>query len=161
MPSWRLENGFIPVSSHCRRVLVPACTSARVSAFRGVMFHKRQRAGERGNPTSRAPVPKCAPNDSLRDEAIHGVANGSMDWFAAPVIRRRIATTAVTRNDAWPTVMATGRLSSRLSPGKRSDKLCFAPKTSGVAVDAFRSFRRSEEHTSELQSLRHLVCRLL
>src|SRR5436853_5811215 len=27
--------------------------------------------------------------------------------------------------------------------------------------DPVRCFRRSEEHTSELQSLRHLVCRLL
>src|SRR5437899_9868904 len=28
-------------------------------------------------------------------------------------------------------------------------------------VDLVRALRRSEEHTSELQSLRHLVCRLL
>src|ERR1039458_636455 len=29
------------------------------------------------------------------------------------------------------------------------------------AADAFDGLNRSEEHTSELQSLRHLVCRLL
>src|SRR5258705_1589747 len=31
----------------------------------------------------------------------------------------------------------------------------------GYRCDADRAARRSEEHTSELQSLRHLVCRLL
>src|SRR5438045_4503125 len=31
----------------------------------------------------------------------------------------------------------------------------------GFAVDAESEIQRSEEHTSELQSLRHLVCRLL
>src|SRR5262245_65177564 len=31
----------------------------------------------------------------------------------------------------------------------------------GLDYVAFRYFNRSEEHTSELQSLRHLVCRLL
>src|SRR5205814_10287993 len=30
-----------------------------------------------------------------------------------------------------------------------------------ILVNASRAQRRSEEHTSELQSLRHLVCRLL
>src|SRR5947199_4543157 len=33
--------------------------------------------------------------------------------------------------------------------------------TLGVAVTAHERYERSEEHTSELQSLRHLVCRLL
>src|SRR5258705_9265761 len=30
-----------------------------------------------------------------------------------------------------------------------------------IKIDSLCSFHRSEEHTSELQSLRHLVCRLL
>src|SRR5437899_6843469 len=30
-----------------------------------------------------------------------------------------------------------------------------------MMIDAFKRASRSEEHTSELQSLRHLVCRLL
>src|SRR5437899_7779667 len=40
---------------------------------------------------------------------------------------------------------------------------CRSPFTSGNcrAISAATAFRRSEEHTSELQSLRHLVCRLL
>src|SRR5205814_8728168 len=38
-----------------------------------------------------------------------------------------------------------------------------APKSAdtGTRCDARAPLRRSEEHTSELQSLRHLVCRLL
>src|SRR5258705_5283289 len=39
------------------------------------------------------------------------------------------------------------------------------PEANAAAIKAFIvnriGFRRSEEHTSELQSLRHLVCRLL
>src|SRR5262245_64200903 len=36
-----------------------------------------------------------------------------------------------------------------------------AAPTAAATTDAQSSGRRSEEHTSELQSLRHLVCRLL
>src|SRR5205814_4552705 len=43
--------------------------------------------------------------------------------------------------------------------------ICFSPLRffSGrfVVISARDRFKRSEEHTSELQSLRHLVCRLL
>src|ERR1035438_5610189 len=35
------------------------------------------------------------------------------------------------------------------------------PSTSCSQTSPVLTFRRSEEHTSELQSLRHLVCRLL
>src|SRR5262245_64343609 len=38
---------------------------------------------------------------------------------------------------------------------QREDRLAHAPRLVPLLVD------RSEEHTSELQSLRHLVCRLL
>src|ERR1039458_3261785 len=34
-------------------------------------------------------------------------------------------------------------------------------KTDGDRADLYVGYQRSEEHTSELQSLRHLVCRLL
>src|ERR1039458_8467983 len=37
----------------------------------------------------------------------------------------------------------------------------FSPNDSGKKLDASLNGIRSEEHTSELQSLRHLVCRLL
>src|SRR5262245_62869013 len=36
-----------------------------------------------------------------------------------------------------------------------------APSSARASVRSARSTSRSEEHTSELQSLRHLVCRLL
>src|SRR5258705_3395997 len=37
----------------------------------------------------------------------------------------------------------------------------WSPDGKWLAVQLHRKDRRSEEHTSELQSLRHLVCRLL
>src|SRR5690349_23859944 len=46
-----------------------------------------------------------------------------------------------------------GKVRARLSPG---DELYFL-----IGADAFAEIRRSEEHTSELQSRRDLVCRLL
>src|SRR5205814_9338959 len=39
------------------------------------------------------------------------------------------------------------------------DSAC--PRPTSAAISCGRCTRRSEEHTSELQSLRHLVCRLL
>src|SRR5262245_63792427 len=35
------------------------------------------------------------------------------------------------------------------------------PRVTKILIPPGHDFRRSEEHTSELQSLRHLVCRLL
>src|SRR5437899_11489124 len=51
------------------------------------------------------------------------------------------------RGSRWITSSATG--------GQRTSRTWSRP------VTARRATRRSEEHTSELQSLRHLVCRLL
>src|ERR1035438_4864419 len=51
---------------------------------------------------------------------------------------------------------------SRVSTSVRSSSLAFAAITPPPAYTKGRSAsHRSEEHTSELQSLRHLVCRLL
>src|SRR3989442_3776109 len=44
------------------------------------------------------------------------------------------------------------------APGFTTDLMA---KDLGLAVNAARELRRSEEHTSELQSRPHLVCRLL
>src|ERR1035441_4093585 len=43
----------------------------------------------------------------------------------------------------------------------REATLVQVEKLAGLAQDVFNLHQRSEEHTSELQSLRHLVCRLL
>src|SRR5438045_554204 len=43
----------------------------------------------------------------------------------------------------------------------RVEMLPFTPELAGLAPEEFVRQVRSEEHTSELQSLRHLVCRLL
>src|ERR1039458_10477350 len=71
--------------------------------------------------------------------------------FARPVISR---IRCLNRSKAFG---AMARLTSgpavKLNP--RNFRSC------GRATALFASFTRSEEHTSELQSLRHLVCRLL
>src|SRR5258708_26243820 len=58
----------------------------------------------------------------------------------------------------YTTLFRSGRL-SLLSPSARSG----GPWGAGSGLDrrAFRPYPRSEEHTSELQSPDHLVCRLL
>src|SRR5262245_65291511 len=53
--------------------------------------------------------------------------------------------------------MHGGGLGDRRSYRREHRGLC--PQRGGIAADIGRD--RSEEHTSELQSLRHLVCRLL
>src|SRR5437899_4689900 len=47
------------------------------------------------------------------------------------------------------------------NPRRRARPICHPAACAGAGRLERRSCRRSEEHTSELQSLRHLVCRLL
>src|SRR5947199_3671392 len=49
----------------------------------------------------------------------------------------------------------------RSRPGTRCARARPAAAASGATSSAIAGGSRSEEHTSELQSLRHLVCRLL
>src|SRR5258705_9810887 len=48
-----------------------------------------------------------------------------------------------------------------LFPKSDAEQCHEAPRSPGHRAGRSRAVRRSEEHTSELQSLRHLVCRLL
>src|SRR5262245_62688518 len=50
---------------------------------------------------------------------------------------------------------------SRCRPCSLSNSNVHAPSRRARAISRSGCERRSEEHTSELQSLRHLVCRLL
>src|ERR1035441_7135928 len=58
-------------------------------------------------------------------------------------------------------------MQSRIASRKRQDRSqCWREEQNRATraeklVDVLRASSRSEEHTSELQSLRHLVCRLL
>src|SRR5437899_9423133 len=73
---------------------------------------------------------------------------------------------AMTCGRKWPTTClaatAAGRLTLRIEPSgavMRSGRN--APSLFGTSGLTMTFTPRSEEHTSELQSLRHLVCRLL
>src|SRR5258705_4038639 len=63
-------------------------------------------------------------------------------------------------HDALPILRKYPQLSHRISPSRRSPGFAIWPDFN-VEVRPYRETWRSEEHTSELQSLRHLVCRLL
>src|SRR3712207_7285015 len=65
---------------------------------------------------------------------------------ALPISRRRA------RSASWPAISRCSACSRRPSCG------CTGPRTTSCAS---RRPRRSEEHTSELQSRQYLVCRLL
>src|SRR2546425_5288266 len=62
--------------------------------------------------------------------------------------------------------LARNRIGSRNSSAENCGAACFAearakPPRPAAAPRAVTKIRRSEEHTSELQSLAYLVCRLL
>src|ERR1039458_8138978 len=62
--------------------------------------------------------------------------------------------------DAQRGAAAFGRLNLRAHPGQGLNDSAHGPARERLVSDQLRG-ERSEEHTSELQSLRHLVCRLL
>src|SRR5205814_10179190 len=66
-------------------------------------------------------------------------------------------------HDALPILVdeMRGRLRHASSPTRRTPAAPAAGKRNKAVVSARIAVDRSEEHTSELQSLRHLVCRLL
>src|SRR5262245_63582495 len=64
-------------------------------------------------------------------------------------------------HDALP-ICAAGDRARRLTSRSDASLRSSSQRTSATShLCGGRSFGRSEEHTSELQSLRHLVCRLL
>src|ERR1035441_10849145 len=58
-----------------------------------------------------------------------------------------------------PVILSVLRSKTTTSPA--SPSLMNPRPSSGTMATPWSRFKRSEEHTSELQSLRHLVCRLL
>src|SRR5947199_6915428 len=57
---------------------------------------------------------------------------------------------------------SNARRGCSIAPGAASPAVCCSACWAPSSMGPPKSFiRRSEEHTSELQSLRHLVCRLL
>src|SRR3712207_6948243 len=83
-------------------------------------------------------------------------------WEIFDAIARELGVTPA----SFPPVRALGRVGVRLSPRRMIDLMLragprgdlFGLRRGGLNLDRVR---RSEEHTSELQSRQHLVCRLL
>src|SRR5262245_9758169 len=59
------------------------------------------------------------------------------------------------------TTVVMGNCSLAMAPAHREDREMLAGVLSHVEAIPLEAIQRSEEHTSELQSLRQLVCRLL
>src|SRR5690625_88819 len=80
-------------------------------------------------------------------------------WCAAPAESQQVAEVAKS-GAGCQTARATGRLGSGSSGSTTSTTLAVRRNRSRMS-DRARTTARSEEHTSELQSRGHLVCRLL
>src|SRR5262245_63298857 len=86
---------------------------------------------------------------------------------AGPFTREQLAAGEALFRRPWQFVKGVPRL-DLLPPAERTE-MCFAGRSNvgksslinGLAGRTLARTSRSEEHTSELQSLRHLVCRLL
>src|SRR5258708_9063710 len=65
------------------------------------------------------------------------------------------------RSTLFPYTTLFRSTGARTTRGRRASACCHASSTAGVRVGSGVIVRRSEEHTSELQSPDHLVCRLL
>src|SRR3989442_8523950 len=61
----------------------------------------------------------------------------------------------------YTTLFRSKRLAEALDQCERAWTICKPDLAAAVSVAVLRAARRSEEHTSELQSRPHLVCRLL
>src|SRR5262245_64825353 len=96
-------------------------------------------------------------------------------WWAAPQRKGRDERGATNGDPCWPVLHGTRcdhrlgwlgpELGEQRAGQERTDPVrrrrhAHASPCGGLQPQARRSLR-SEEHTSELQSLRHLVCRLL
>src|SRR5262245_24319218 len=77
----------------------------------------------------------------------------------------RLGATACARSSTLPAAFAAGRTATIAEMHLSADEGARAARrlVTDLQIDSVldAGFERSEEHTSELQSLRHLVCRLL
>src|SRR5256886_4845334 len=105
------------------------------------------------------------PANSLRRNTIGepGSASGAIavKWLAASTVPNRVGRPAAPHVSTI--VLLCRKYSALSSPPTTASRLPWtgAFQNSGLAARAVASSRRSEEHTSELQSQSNLVCRLL
>src|SRR5436853_2652291 len=111
---------------------------------------------------------ECTSRDvkATYDHIIYGVAsNRKGEYIAVDAVDAPDPSTAVFRLK-WATTSFLGSLASPFNWIYNADLLAkdihwYERNVLGTGPFVFVEYVRSEEHTSELQSLRHLVCRLL
>src|SRR5437899_4907730 len=94
------------------------------------------------------------------------VKKPSVATYAGPLLQTQVWNAVISCGlkdpSPFPSVESICRRRSRRFAGPSPGNVLSASKVRfRQAVRLFQSAVRSEEHTSELQSLRHLVCRLL
>src|SRR5437016_7281534 len=80
--------------------------------------------------------------------------------FKWPDITIRRFTRAIVNADEMALFVNTGQVVQTMGPGRHQIDANELPGL-GAVIDSITGGNRSEEHTSELQSLTNLVCRLL
>src|SRR5262245_892571 len=121
-----------------------------------------RRNGDRRNRTGHPPrCPRC--HDRPLDEAAYAYLLGLYLGDGHMTLGRSdVWALSITCCDGWPGLMTQARLA--MSAVMPSSKVFAVPRTGCTEIKSTSKHwlcLRSEEHTSELQSLRHLVCRLL
>src|SRR5205814_9894144 len=84
--------------------------------------------------------------------------NHLADFYPFPTRR---SSDLVATSSATPSGLRSGITCTAVPMHMRRVREAMAPATTSGEQRIERAGRRSEEHTSELQSLRHIVCRLL
>src|SRR5258708_27513067 len=91
--------------------------------------------------------------DGIRDDLVTGVQTCALPIFRCPVSRQSYV--------LFPETVPWARLSATADSGQRQSQDPWQSPQPGIEALPMRPELRSEEHTSELQSPDHLVCRLL
>src|SRR5205814_9461547 len=97
----------------------------------------------------------CLLSSPTHHRALHRSLHDALPIFTVAVARSRSVAPSAPRRTLRRPPASIAPITSQASPRARNASR-HSPAREGSAQS-----RRSEEHTSELQSLRHLVCRLL
>src|SRR5438093_3991903 len=81
--------------------------------------------------------------------------------FSASVTARRSRASSIARGGIWRKELEPASIRRPSSASRAASSPASARATAGIVCRSSVAISRSEEHTSELQSLTKLVCRLL
>src|ERR1039458_3035265 len=158
---------FEKVNAHTKRVRSSSLTGITVSAGApagafGVSYMVNQNASQTSPARPTNANADCQPVRRIRYATIGGarIAPTADPLLNSPAASAR----SLSGNHSAPTFTAPGQFPASPMPSRnRNTPRLNVPRAHACSAAAMlhHATHRSEEHTSELQSLRHLVCRLL